>query len=293
LPHLRKMGSPSNGCLIRVIQNMNSFTDIPFSTMSASLIFFSVAVLMAQERICFPSPDFRVYYGDVSGGICVEQAGRDIVLYGTGVLARYVTKMIEKYDLFKIISYTADEGFISEHMFLGKPLVPFHEVDVLYPPEEFSMLVLIGYKNMRDRERMFLKAKEKGYFLPNCIAGNVTFFDDLELGENNIIYSGAYIGADAGLGNNNIIRPNVYLGHDVTVGDHCYISPGCNIGGGCILEDMSFIGLGSNITNGLKISRENLIGAGSLILKDTEPFGSYFGSPARKKGSHPEEGIRF
>src|SRR6056297_3847744 len=96
LEHLKNMGSPLNGCLIRVIQNMNSFTDIPFSTMSASLIFFSVAVLMAQERICCPSADLRVYYDFVSGGICVEQAGRDIVLYGTGVLARYVTKMIEK-----------------------------------------------------------------------------------------------------------------------------------------------------------------------------------------------------
>lgn len=223
----------------------------------------------------------------------MEKNSRDMVLYGTGVLARYVTKVIEKYDLFNIVSYTADAEYISGHMFLGKPLIPFHEVDNLYPPEEFSMLVLIGYKNMRDRERMFLKARNMGYFLPNCIAGGVNFFDDLQIGENNIIFSGTYIGADARLGSNNIIRPNVYVGHDVTVGDHCYISPGCNIGGGCTLEDMCFLGLGSNITNGLRVSRENLIGAGSLVLKNTEPFGKYVGSPAVLRGTHQEDGMIF
>lgn len=229
----------------------------------------------------------------ITGGAVMKKAEKDIILYGIGIMAHYVTRVIEKHNLFNIVSYTADEDYIDGREFLGKPLVPFEKVGDLFPPDKFLMLLLIGYKRMRDRKKMFLKAKEKGYFLPNCIAGNVNYFDDLILGENNIIFSGTYIGVGSTIGNNNIIRPNVYLGHNVSMGDHCYISPGCNIGGGCIIEDMSFIGLGSNITDGLRISRENLIGAGSLVLKDTEPFGRYIGSPAVRKSSHEEEGINF
>lgn len=216
---------------------------------------------------------------------------KDIILYGIGIMAHYVTKVIEKDGLFNIVAYCADGEFVDTGQFLCKPLVSFGEVQEIYPPEAFSMLVLIGYKRMRDREKMFLKAMEKGYSLPNCVAGNVNSFDDLVLGQNNIIFSGTYIGVGTVLGNNNIIRPNVYIGHDVSMGDHCYISPGCNIGGGCTIGDMSFIGIGSTITDGRRISRENLVGAGSLILQDTEPFSRYFGSPAVKKGTHPEEGI--
>ncbi|MBN1333292.1 MAG: hypothetical protein JW971_05980 [Synergistales bacterium] len=219
------------------------------------------------------------------------EASKNIILYGVGVMAHYVTKVIAKHGLFNIVAYCADGEFIDKVQFLGKPLVPFEDIQDSFPPEAFSMLLLIGYKRMRDREKMFLKAREKGYALPNCIAGNVNSFDDLVLGENNIIFSGTYIGVGTVLGNNNIIRPNVYIGHDVSMGDHCYISPGCNIGGGCTIGDMSFIGIGSTITDGRRISRENLVGAGSLILQDTEPFSRYFGSPAVKKGTHPEEGI--
>jgi len=221
----------------------------------------------------------------------MKEPGKDIVLYGIGIMAHYVTKVIEKHDLFNIAAYSADEEYIQEEQFLGKPLVPFGKVQDLFPPKDFAMLLLIGYKRMRDRATMFSKAKVKGYSLANCIAGNVNYFDDLILGENNIIFSGTYIGVGTAIGNNNVIRPNVYIGHNVSMGDHCYISPGCNIGGSCVLEDMSFLGLGSTITDGRTIARENLVGAGSLILKDTEPFGKYLGSPAVKKGSHSEKGI--
>lgn len=223
----------------------------------------------------------------------MKETKKDIILCGIGIMAHYVTKVIEKYSLFNIVSYTADEKFIHGNEFLGKPLVPFETVENIFPPRQYSMLLLIGYKRMRDREKMFLRAKKKGYCLPNCIAGNVNYFDDLIMGENNIIFSGTYICAETVIGNNNIIRPNVFLGHNLTMGDHCYISPGCNIGGYCQLEDMSFIGQGTNATNGIRISRENLIGAGSLLLKDTEPYGKYIGSPAVLKGKHEEEGITF
>lgn len=218
---------------------------------------------------------------------------RDVVLYGIGKMTEYVTKVIEKNGLFDISAYTADPEFVDRTDFMSRPLVAFDEVESIYPPDDFLMLVLIGYKNMRNREKMFSKAKNKGYTLPNCIAGNVYYFDDLCLGENNMIFSGSYIDVNTNIGNNNIIRPNVYIGHDIRIGDHCYIAPGCHIAGGSILEDMSFIGLGTNIIGGRLISRENLIGAGSLVIRDTEPFSKYFGNPALKKGSHEEEGIIF
>ena len=78
----------------------------------------------------------------------------------------------------------------------------------------------------------------------------------------------------------------------VLIHSHCYIAPGCNIGGECEIKDLSFVGIGSTLVDSLILERETLIGAGSLVLKSTEPWSRYVGSPARKVGEHAETGDR-
>ena len=70
-------------------------------------------------------------------------------------------------------------------------MVDFEEVENL-SPGEFSMLVVIAYWRMRNREVMFNKAKAKGY-VENFIGSGVSLPSDVVMGENNIISEGVIL----------------------------------------------------------------------------------------------------
>jgi len=59
--------------------------------------------------------------------------------------------------------------------------------------------------------------------------------------------------------------------------------------GTVIIEDNCYIGAHCTIMPNVKIGEGCVIGANSLVLKDTEPFGIYVGSPCRKIGERPKK----
>jgi dTDP-4-amino-4,6-dideoxy-D-glucose acyltransferase len=58
--------------------------------------------------------------------------------------------------------------------------------------------------------------------------------------------------------------------------------------GRVIIEDNCYIGAHCTIMPNVKIGEGCVIGANSLVLKDTEPWGIYVGSPCRKIGIRPK-----
>jgi UDP-N-acetylbacillosamine N-acetyltransferase len=216
---------------------------------------------------------------------------RKTVIYGNGLYARLFYKTNADRKVMEIAGFTADRDFIKSETLLGLPVHPFEEVTAIYPPQDFDMMVVIGYSAMREREALFQKAKSKGYNLKNYIDPHAFVHSDLVLGENNIISEGVSIGPFVQIGDNNSIRPNAYIGHDVQMGHHNYVSPGVLIGGECRIESLSFIGIGSTLIDSTRLGPETLVGAGSLVLKQTEPHSRYVGRPARKVGEHADTGI--
>ncbi len=215
------------------------------------------------------------------------------IIYGNGQYAHHIHQNIIDQGGLEIIAFTADREFIKDRTLRGLPVVDFEEVEKSYPPGEFSMLVVIAFWRMRNREFMFNKAKSKGYILENFIGSGVSLPSNVVMGENNIINEGVTLGPAGQLGDNNMIRPNSYIGHNFKIHSHCYIAPGCTIGGGSEIKSLSFIGIGATVVDSITIERETLIGAGSLVLKNTDPWSQYFGSPAKKLGEHAETGIAF
>jgi len=95
------------------------------------------------------------------------------IIYGNGEFAHHVHQNIIDQGELEISAFTADRAFIKERTLRGLPVVDFEEVEKTYPPGEFSMLVVIAYWRMRNREVMFNKAKAKGYTLENFIGSGV------------------------------------------------------------------------------------------------------------------------
>lgn len=215
------------------------------------------------------------------------------VLYGIGPTALAFFHEAETNGGIEIAAFCCARGEIASDSYCGLPLVPFEDVERLYPPEKYGMLTLFGHRRMRDREDAFLAAKAKGYPLPNYISRRANIESDVAMGMGNIVCAFAHIGFGCALGDGNIIRQNVYVGHQGRVGSHNIFSRGATIGGKCTIRDLTFIGLNATVATYADIGTECLIGAGSLVLKSAEPYSVSFGSPARPMRYHRDTGVMF
>jgi sugar O-acyltransferase (sialic acid O-acetyltransferase NeuD family) len=242
---------------------------------------------------------------------------RPLVLYGCGELARTTLKLIRQQRLAAVAAVAADRRFLeaagscagasetpeaaeapgaadragAPAAFAGLPLVAFEEIAERFPPATHDMLVLIGYKRMRERAAMFARAKERGYRLANLISPSSQVAEDVELGENVIIGDFVFIGSDVRLGNQVIIRPSSHIGHHTRIDDHAFIAPGCMIASACRIGELSYLGIGVTVIEKVTLGRETLAAAGSVVCGDVAPHSQVLGNPAAKVGEHPETGI--
>lgn len=215
----------------------------------------------------------------------------ELIIYGIGPFAKLMHYYFSTDTKFKVVAFCAEKEYISSEKFCDLLLHPFEQIEGLCPPERYKMFVAIGYKKMRNRKFMFEKAKQKGYELVNYVSSSAITHKNLVLGENNAILANVNIEPFVRIGNHNIFWSDTLLGHDLCVGNYNYISAKCLLAGQCIIGDSCFIGNGASMINGLTIKDETQIYPGSLLTKDTESACKYFGIPARRCGTHPEEGI--
>ena len=215
---------------------------------------------------------------------------KQFIIFGTGDLADLIMHLLgEKQD--QVAAFVLDKEYIKKDNFYSKPVVAFEDSLKLYPQDKFDIFCAVGYKYMRKRKEVYNRIKESGYKLINIIGKQAICSSNIKLGDNNLIFNGAYIGPDGNIGNNNIFRPMLYLGHLHSVGSHNYFAPGCNIGGNCNIGDLNFIGIGSTVIDSRKIGDEVLIGAGSVITSDCQSQALYAGNPGKIKRYHKEKGI--
>ena len=217
---------------------------------------------------------------------------RQVVVYGNTILSKMLYYDSLNHEGFRIASFAVDREYLEANKFLGLPLIDFNYVNELYPPEEYDMIAILGgYSCMRNRKKMYLKAKEKGYRLRNYISPSCDLAVDIEMGENNLIFGQTHIGIGGKMGSNNIIRQQVYIGHDFIMGSNNFIGASCKIGGNCLIENTCYFGLGSTVINNTTIAEETLIGAGSVVVRHTEPHSKNVGNPSRVIAYHREQGI--
>lgn len=215
---------------------------------------------------------------------------KPLVIFGTGRLADLVFNLLGNKSN-SVKAFTLDREYIDARTHFSKVVIPYDEVMNRYPPDEFNMFCAVGYKDMRMRKSIYERIKNDGYKLINIIGEKISSTNEMILGDNNLIFNGAYIGSNGIIGNNNIMRPMMYLGHLHNVGDHNYFAPGCNIGGNCSIGNLNFIGIGSTILDSKKIGNEVLVAGGSVVVKDCKDFTLYAGNPANEKRNHKQTGI--
>lgn len=219
-------------------------------------------------------------------------ASRKIIIYGGGQFATLMRHLFESDTAYLVVAYCLDRDFITSSEIEGVPVVPFEEVEEIYPPEEFEMFVAIGYSNMRNRVLMYEKAKQKKYVLVNYVSSDSVISNTVVMGDNNTVFQGVQVEPFVRIGNNNIIWSSVNICHDTIIASHSFIAAKSTVGGFSKIGNNCFLGFNSTIVQNIEVADETLVGACALVISDTRKYSKTIGIPAREVGLHFDEGIR-
>jgi len=100
-----------------------------------------------------------------------------IVIYGNGAIAKVIFSYIKHKN--EVVGFTVDDTCIVNgvNSFCGLPLIPFSQVQTVFNPQIYSMIMAVGFIAMNDLR--LLKSEEaqcKGYSLASFIHESVSQF---------------------------------------------------------------------------------------------------------------------
>jgi sugar O-acyltransferase (sialic acid O-acetyltransferase NeuD family) len=175
------------------------------------------------------------------------------------------------------VAFTVTRDYLKEEVFDGLPVVPFEDIESIYPSDDYKMFVALFFGRLnKNRAEMYSRAKAKGYELITYISSKAITWPGLVIGDNSFIGEGSVINPFAEIGNNVIISGS-FIGHDCKIKDHCFLASHAVVLGDATVGPYCFLGANSTIRHNIEIARECIIGAGVLINQNTKERGVYVG----------------
>jgi sugar O-acyltransferase (sialic acid O-acetyltransferase NeuD family) len=201
-----------------------------------------------------------------------------VVIFGTRDFGRLAHFYLTNDSDHEVSAFTLNREYIQEKNFQGLPIVPFEDIEKIYPPDAFRLFVPISPQGVnRVRADRYREAKSKGYGCVTYISSKATYYDT-PVGENCFIFENNVIQPFSEIGNNVIIWSGNHIGHHSRIGDHCFIASHAVISGHVTIGENSFLGVNCTIRDGVTIGARCVIGAGALVLHDTEDDSVYKGT---------------
>jgi sugar O-acyltransferase (sialic acid O-acetyltransferase NeuD family) len=185
---------------------------------------------------------------------------------------------------YEVAAFCVSAAYLPEsHEFEGLEVVAFEEVQDRFPVSDFEFFAPMSHRKMnRMREKVYLQIKEKGYRLINYISSKATRFPGLLVGDNCFILEDNTIQPCVKIGSNVVLWSGNHIGHHSEIGDHVLFTSHVVLSGHCKVEPYAFFGVNATVRDNIRIAEGSLIAMAATITKDTEPWGVYKGSPAKK-----------
>ena len=215
---------------------------------------------------------------------------KKLIIVGTGLFPEVARCYFNEFSNYEVIGFACHQQYKQGDAIYGLPLYAIEDLKDTYPPEQVTLFVGIGYKQMNKmRQRVYEELKSLGYGFATFVYPSVKIWSTTTLGENVFIFEGNTIQPFTKIGNNTIFWSGNHLGHHTTVGDHCFISSHVVISGSCKVGNNVFVGVNSTFHDCLTIGDECLIGAGAIISKNTKPKEAYVPSVTKPFPKNSDE----
>ena len=200
---------------------------------------------------------------------------RDIVIVGTGGLAKDVQWIIERinavektWNLLGFIDCEDKSNVIGNDDFLCS-----YSSDI-------DVVIAIGSADIR-KELYTKYAKNINLNFPNIIDPTAVISSSVTMGIGNIICAYSILTVDVTIGDFTIINLRANIEHDSVIKDFVTISPSVNVSGNVSIETGAYIGVGVNIIQGIEIGEKTIIGAGAVVINNMPLKCMAVGVPAK------------
>ena len=194
-----------------------------------------------------------------------------VIIFGTGEISQIAFHYLKEDEKYEVFGFTMDQEYIKENKFENLSIIPFNNIQQIFPPDDFKLFITIGYNQVNKvREKKFIEARDKGYDFISYIHPKATISSNAKIGKNCFIFEDNTIQPYVTIEDNCILWSGNHIGHHSTIRANCFITSHVVVSGGCDIGDNTFIGVNATLRNHIKIGKSNVIGAGSLILNDSE-----------------------
>ncbi|MDR0271728.1 MAG: acetyltransferase [Clostridiales bacterium] len=201
-----------------------------------------------------------------------------IVVFGVQDFAELAHYYLTNDSQHEIVAFTVSKEYYKDVTFLGLPVVPFEDVENMFPPTEYKMFApMSAGKDMnKSRANIYTRAKDKGYELISYISSHATVLTE-NIGDNCFILEDNTIQPFVTIGNNVILWSGNHIGHHSTIHDHVFFTSHVVVSGHCDVGAYSFLGVNATLRDGLKIAENSFIAMSASITKNTSVGGRYKG----------------
>jgi len=201
---------------------------------------------------------------------------KKLVIFGITHLAEVAHFYFTHDSPYEVVAFTVHEAYLNQKDLLGLPVVSYEKIIEDYPPDDFSLFIAVGYKQVNSfRASIYNDAKQKGYLLPTYLSSRLVSWGETKIGDNCFILENQTIQPFVEIGNDVVVWSGNHIGHHVKIGDHCFITSHVVISGNVTVGDYSFLGVNATIRDGITIEKRSVIGAGTIILEDTRENSIY------------------
>ena len=213
---------------------------------------------------------------------------KKVIIFGTSGIAEIANEYLTHDSDYEVACFTVEKDYINSNTFQNRPLIPFEDIEIKFPPEKFKMFIALGYKELNQlRARIYKDAEKRGYELISYISSKAFVWKNVEIGKNCFIFEDNTVQPYVKIGDNVTLWSGNHIGHHSIIRDNCFVSSHVVVSGYCEIKENCFLGVNSTIGHRTIIEKDCLVGMGAVVTKKTSTGRVYVGNPAKdlKKNS--------
>ncbi len=193
-----------------------------------------------------------------------------VILFGLTEMSEMMHFYLTHDSDHEVAAFTVDEDYLECESFCGLPVLPFETIESTYPPDEYEMGVLLGFKDVnRLRASKYAEAKAKGYKMITYVSSKAITWPGASIGENSYIFEQGVLMPFSRIGNDVVVSIGCLVGHHSIICDHSFLSAHSVVLGGVTIGTHCILGANSTIKDYITVGDSCVIAVGTSITKNT------------------------
>ena len=210
--------------------------------------------------------DIKTDDNDIVDSFYLFNRQERVLILGAGGGAALAIDIISRNPKQRAVGILDNNPQLSGKIFMGVPILgSFELVEKLLESNFFDSAISTIVKDVHEREKIYLNFLGKGVVFTNVISENVNIRLNVNIGNGNLITSGAFIGPCTMIGDNNFFAAGAIIEHHNKIGSNCTFGPNFTTSGAVEIGNNCKFGMGVLIEPYIK-GDKCLVASGNLII---------------------------